>query len=96
MLSLLYGQTLTFIHDYWKNHSLTRWTFVGKVMSLLFNTLSRFVIDFLPRSKHLLIFMAAVTICRYFETQENEVPISIVSPSVCPEVMGPVAMILDF
>ena len=38
-----------------KNISLTRWTFVGKVMSLLFNMLSRFVIAFLPRSKHLLI-----------------------------------------
>ena len=47
--------TLTSIHDYWKNHSLTRQTFVGKVMSLLFNMLSRFVIVFLPRSKHLLI-----------------------------------------
>ena len=42
-------------HDYWKNHSLTRWTFVGKVMSLLLNILSRLVITFLPRSKHLLI-----------------------------------------
>ena len=40
-LSLLYGPTLTPIHDYWKNHSLTRQTFVGKVMSLLFNILSR-------------------------------------------------------
>ena len=38
-----------------KNIALTRWTFVGKVMSMLFNTLSRFVTDFLPRSKHLLI-----------------------------------------
>ena len=46
----LYSPTLTSIHDYWKNHSL-RWTFVGKVMSLLFNMLSRLVITFLPRSK---------------------------------------------
>ena len=46
---------LTSIHDYWKNHSLTRWTFVGKVMSLLLNMLSRFVITFLPKCKHLLI-----------------------------------------
>ena len=47
-----------FSHPYMttgKTIALTRWTFVGKVMSLLFNTLSRFVIDFLPRSKHLLI-----------------------------------------
>ena len=54
-LSFLYGPTLTSIQDYWKNHSLTRWTFVGKVMSLLFNMLSRLVIAFLPRSKRLLI-----------------------------------------
>ena len=45
----------TFIHDYWKKIALTRWTFVDKVMSLLFNMLSRLVITFLPRSKHLLI-----------------------------------------
>ena len=46
---------VTSIHDHWKNHSLTRWTLVGKVMSLLLNMLSRLVITFLPRSKHLLI-----------------------------------------
>ena len=51
-LSLLYDPTLTSIQDYWKNHSFD---LVGKEMSLLFNTLSRFVIAFLPRSKHLLI-----------------------------------------
>ena len=54
-LGFLYGPTLTSIHDYWKTIALTRWTFVSKVMSLLFNMLSRFVIAFLPRSKHLLI-----------------------------------------
>ena len=43
------------IHDYWKNHSLTIWTSAGKVISLLFNMLSRFVMAFLPKSKHLLI-----------------------------------------
>ena len=53
-LSHFYGRTLTFIHDNWKTITLTIQTFVGKVMSLLFNTLSRFVIVFLPRSKHLL------------------------------------------
>ena len=46
---------LTSIHDCWKNYNLTRRTFVGKGMSLLFNMLSRFVIAFLPRSKRLLI-----------------------------------------
>ena len=54
-LSFLHSPTLTSIHDHWKNHSLTRWTFVGKVMSLLLNMLSRLVITFLPRSKRLLI-----------------------------------------
>ena len=47
--------TSTCIHDYWKPIALTRWTFVGKLMSLLFNILSSLVITFLPRSKHLLI-----------------------------------------
>ena len=51
-LSFLYSPTLTSIHDHWKNHSLT---FVGKVMSLLLNMLSRLVITFLPRKKYLLI-----------------------------------------
>ena len=46
-----------------KTVALTRWTFVSKVMSLLFNMLSRLVIAFLPRSKHFFNFMAAVTIC---------------------------------
>ena len=55
VLNLLYGPTLISIHDYWKNHSLTIWTFVGKVMSLLFKTLSRFVIAILSRNKYLLL-----------------------------------------
>jgi len=55
LISLLYDPTLTSMHDYWKNHSFDYTDFVGKVMSLLFNMLSRFVLAFLPRSKHLLI-----------------------------------------
>ena len=55
VLSFLYGPTLTSTHDYWKTHGLTRWAFVDKVMSLLFNMLSRLVITFLPRSKPLSI-----------------------------------------
>ena len=51
--------------------ALTRWTFVGKVMSLLFNMLSRLIIAFLPRSKHLLI--TAVTICSDFRAPQNQV-----------------------
>ena len=46
-LSFLCSPTLTSIHDYWKNHSFTRWTFVGKILSLLFNMLSRLVTTFL-------------------------------------------------
>ena len=53
--SLFYGPTLTSIYDYWKNPALTIRTFVSKVTYLLLNTLSRFVIDSLPKSKHLLI-----------------------------------------
>ena len=55
MLSLLYDPTFTSIYDYWKNYSSDYTDFVGKVMSLLFNMLSRFVKTFLLRSKCLLI-----------------------------------------
>ena len=53
--------------------ALTRWTFVGKVMSLLFNMLSMLVIIFLPRSKCLLNFMASITICSDFGAPQNKV-----------------------
>ena len=53
-LSLI-DTALTYVHDYWESHRFTRWTFVGKVMSSPFNTLSRFVIAFLSWSKRLLI-----------------------------------------
>ena len=59
-----------------KTIALTRWTFVGKVMSLLFNMLFRLVITFLPRSKRFFYFMAAVTICSDFGAQKNKVSIS--------------------
>ena len=55
LVLFLHGPTLTSLRDYWKTINLTKQTFVAKVMSLLFNMLSRFVIDFLPRSKCLLI-----------------------------------------
>ena len=85
---------LTSIHDYWKNHSLTRWTFVGKVMSLLLNMLSRFVITFLPRSKHLLIswLQSPSTVI----LEPPKIKSATVSPSICHEVMGPDAMIFVF
>ena len=55
MLSFLYGPALTSIYDYWKTIALTLRTSVSKIMSLLFIMLSRFIMAFLPRSKHLLI-----------------------------------------
>ena len=55
VLSHLYGPALISVYDYYKNIALTIWIFVDKVMSLFLNTLSRLVITFLPRSKHLLI-----------------------------------------
>ena len=63
---------LSFIHDHWKTIALTKWTFVGKVMSLLFNMPSRLVMTFLPSSKRL-NFMASVTIRSDFGAQKNKV-----------------------
>ena len=77
-----------------KTVAWTRRTFVGKVMSLLFNTLSGLVTAFLLRSK---AFMAAVTVCSDFGAPQNSlVTVSIASPSVCHEVMGRDAMMLVF
>ena len=80
-----------------KTIALTRWTIVGKVMSLLFNMLSRLVIAFLPRSKHLLISWLQSTSAEVLEPKKiKSVTVSIVFPSICHEVMGPDAMILVF
>ena len=77
--------------------ALTRQTFVGKVMSLLFNVLSRFLIAFLPRSKHLLISWLQSPSPVILEPKKiKSVTLSTVSPSVCHEVMGPDATILVF
>ena len=76
--------------------TLTRWTFVSKMMSLLFNVLSRFVIAFLPRSKRL-DFMAAVIVRNDFGAQDNRICHCFTfSVSICHEVMGLDAMILVF
>ena len=69
VLSLLYGPALTSVHDYRKNCSLTIQMFVGKVMSLLFNMLSRFIIAFLPRAKSV-NFRTAVTIAVILEPKK--------------------------
>ena len=80
-----------------KTIALTRWTFVGKVMSLLFNKLSRFVITFLPRSKRLLISWLQSPSAVILEPKKiKSVTVSTVSPSISHEVMGPDAMILVF
>ena len=80
-----------------KTIALTRQTFVDKVMSLLFNVLSRLVINFLPRSKCLLISWLQSPSAVVLETPKIKfVTVSTVSPSICHEVMGPDATILVF
>ena len=77
--------------------ALTRQTFVGKVMSLLFNMLSRLVITFLPRSKCLLIsWLQSPFAVLLLPPKMKSVTVPIVSPSICHERMGPDAMILVF
>ena len=77
--------------------ALTIWTLVDKVMSLLFNMLSRFVIAFLPRNRHLLISWLQSPSAVILEPPKiKSLTVSIVSPSSCHEVMGPDAMIFVF
>ena len=78
-----------------KSTALTIQTFVGKVMSLLYNTLSRFVIAFFPRSKHLLILRLQSPSTVILEPKKiKSVTVSIFTPPTCHEVMGLDAMIL--
>ena len=80
-----------------KTIALTRWTFVSKVIRLLFNMLSRLVIAFLPRNKHLLISWLQSPSAVILEPPKIKfVTVSIVSTSICREVMGPDAEILVF
>ena len=80
-----------------KTTALTIRTFDGKVMSLLFNMLSRLVIAFLPRSKSLLILWLQSPSAVILEHKKLKyVTVSIVSTYICHEVMGPDAMILVF
>ena len=86
--SFIYSPTFTSIHDHWKTIALTRWTFVDKVMSLLFNMLSRLVIAFLPRSKCLLISWLQSKSAVILEPRKiKSATVSTVSPSICHEVM---------
>ena len=80
-----------------KTIALTRWTFLGKVMSLLFNVLSKLVIAFLPRSKCLLVSRLQSPSTVILELKKiKSVTVSIVSITICNEVMGPDAMIFVF
>ena len=79
-----------------KTIALTRWTFVGKVMSLLFNMLSRLVIEFLPRSKHLLISWLQSPSAVILESPKIVSHCFHCFPSICHEVIGPDSMIFVF
>ena len=80
-----------------KTIALTIWTFVGKVMSLLCNMLSRLVINFLPRSKRLFILWLQSPSAMILEPPKiKSATVSTVYPSICLEVMGPDAMMLVF
>ena len=80
-----------------KTIALTRWTFVGKIMSLVFNMLSRFVVAFFPKSKCLLIsWLKSPSVVILEPNKIKFVTVSIVSPSIFHEVMGPDAMLFVF
>ena len=72
VLSLVYHPILPSIYDYWKNHSLTVWTFVNKIRSLLFNTLSWFVTTFLPKARFF-FFMATIHVHSDTGAWENKI-----------------------
>ena len=95
--AFLNGPTFTSVLDYWKNHSFDYKELCLQVMSLFFNMLSISVIVFLPRSKCLLILLLWSWSTVILEPKKIKSPtVSIVSPSICHEVMGPDAMILTF
>ena len=92
VLSLLYSKTLTSARDYWKTTALTTWTFVSKVMSLLFNIL--IVIAFLTKNKCLsILWLQSLHAMISGPKKIKSVTISIFSPSVCHEVLRTDAMI---
>ena len=97
LYQLSYQGSPTSLHDYWKNHSLTIQIFVGTVMSLLFNTLSRFVTAVLPRSRCLLIFWLQSPSTLIMEPKKMKSDtFPTFSPSICHAVIGPDAKILVF
>ena len=86
------------MHDYWKKIiALTMWTFVDKAKSMLFNMLSRFVMAFLPRNKHLLISWLQSAATVILEPKKiKSVTVLIVSPSTYHGIMRIDAMVLSF
>ena len=95
-LSLLYGPAITSIHEYWKNHNFVQ-TFVSKVISFVSNTLSRFVVVFSPRSKHLSIsWLESLTTVILELKKMKSVTVSNFSLSICHKLMWPDAMLLVF
>ena len=96
MLSLVYGPKSHAYMTTGKTIALTRWTFVNKVMSLLFNMLSRLVIAFIPRSKCPLISWTQSPSTVILEPKKIKSAIVSTFPSICHEVMGLDAMILVF
>ena len=96
-LSFLYSPTLTSIRDYWKNHSLDQMDLCWQSNVSAFCMLSRLVIAFLQRSKRLLISWLQSPSAVLLEPKKiKSVSVSIVSPSISHEVMGPAAMIFIF
>ena len=94
---LLSGPAFTTVHDHWDNHSLDYMDLVGRVMSLLFSTLSKFVIAFLPRRDHLLTSWLESPSAVILEPKKRKsVTTSTFSLSICHEVMGLDATILAF
>ena len=97
MLIFLYSPTLTSIMTTGKTMALTRWTFVSKVMSLLFNILSRLVIALHQRSNRILISWLQSPSAVILESPKiKSDTVSTAFPSICHNVMGPDAMILVF
>ena len=90
--SLLYGSTLTSVHDYWKNHSFDYMDFCQQSDASAFNTLFRFVTTFLPKSMCPLISWLQSPSTVILEPKKiKSVTVSIVSPSICHEVMGQIS-----
>jgi len=93
---LLYGPALTTVCDHWEDHSPDYTAFVIRLMSLIFNTLSRFVLTFLPSNRFLISWLQSPSAVILEPKKRKSVTSSTCSPSICHAVMGPDTMILVF